>query len=124
MLEDYLGHVITAALFLGTGAVAWGVLKTQVGALRKDRDDHEARLRLAEQAKASWEAHVAESPQVLERLRDIEVAVREIQSELAHRSAYGDRLDDAMKANTMVLGELSEKIVRIETLMERNGKEG
>ena len=124
MIEDYIGHIVTAVVVIVGGAIAWGMLKTQVAALNKDRDDHETRLRLAEHAQASWEAHIAESPQVLERLREIEVSVREIRAELTYRSSAAGQLDDTLKANTMVLGELSEKIVRIETLMERNGKDG
>ena len=123
MIEDYIGHIITAVVIIVGGGIAWATLKTQVATLRKDRDDHEERIRVTEHAKAAWEAHIAESPQVLERLRDIEVTVREIQADLTHRSTYDLRLDDTLKANTMVLGDLSQKIVRIETLMERNGKD-
>lgn len=123
MIEDYIGHIVTAVVLIVGGATAWATLRTQVATLRKDRDDHEDRIRVTEHAKAAWEAHIAESPQVLERLRDIEVTVREIQADLTHRSTYDLRLDDTLKANTMVLGDLSQKIVRIETLMERNGKD-
>ena len=42
------GNVITLAVLLGTGLVAWGVTSTTLTTHAKTLDDHEARLRAME----------------------------------------------------------------------------
>ena len=124
MVEQYIGHIITALVVIIPASHRVGVIKSQVQVNTKSRDDHEARLRLVETSRSSWESHVAEAGQVLDRLRNIEGDMREIRTDLTHRDRISERITDALEGNKMVLGELAEKIVRVETLMERNGNAG
>ena len=120
-MEAYIGHIITAAGMLVVGGIAWGVLRTQVSSTADKAKDHEDRLRDIERFKPTWDTHISDSKDVLERLRGVEGALREMQLSVVNQGKADDRLTDALAANNIVLGDMAEKLVRLETLLERNG---
>ena len=74
-----IGNLLTGGALIVTGAVAFGVLKTQVANMRDTQktlkttlDATEERLRDVEKVKMLWEGHVGQAPDVLGRLRAIE----------------------------------------------------
>ena len=121
-MEQYIGHFITIIVFLVSGGIAWGMLKMQVSAIANAKQDHETRLRLVESGTAQWNQCMAAVADVTNQLRNIQSEMSAMRTELAHRDRADDRISDALSANSIVIGELAEKIVRVETLLERNGK--
>ena len=119
-MEEYIGHALTIIGLVVAGGIAWGVLKTQVSAHGAQLKDQEPRLRAVELAKTAWEAHVAEAPNVLNRLGNIEKSISSIQTELSHRGDADQRIQDALEANRMVISELSDRISLMQGAMNAN----
>ena len=120
-MEQYIGHIITVAIALSTGGIAFGVLKNQVAGLFKNfteytkrLDSYSERIRQLESDRSSIVNHINEAPNVLDRLRGIENELKGLSIELKHRDAEETRIRDVMEANRMVLMELSERLIRME----------
>ena len=83
--------------------------------------DHEARIRENDTARAAFLVHLQDAPRILDRLGSIEMELTRLSAKLDHSEQGDSRIVDAMEATRMVLSELSERIIRMETKIERNG---